>query len=120
MIETRDEILAECLALAGTTSDQPFRDKNWTVARHCANRKVFAWVFEREGRIWVNLKCDPEWRDAWRQAFASVVPAYHLNKTHWNSIILDGGVPDEDIRSMIAESYELTKPKPRAKATKHG
>lgn len=111
-MQTRDEVLAACLELPGTFADQPFRDDNWTVARHVRNRKVFAWVFEREGRVWVNLKCDPEWRDALRQRFDAVVPAYHLNKVHWSSVILDGTVPDEDVRSMIAESYELTKPKP--------
>ena len=54
---------------------------------------------------------DPEWREFWRRAFASVVPAYHMNKTHWNSIILDGSVPDKDIKRMIGESYDLTKGK---------
>ena len=108
-MKTKDEVLAYCLDMPGTYADQPFRDKSWTVARHCGSAKVFAWVFERDGCVWVNAKCDPEWRDALRQRFASVVPAYHLNKTHWNSIILDGTVPDEDVRSMLLESYELTR-----------
>ena len=79
--------------------------------RHKANRKVFAWIFEREGHVWINVKCNPEWRDFWRDAFASVVPAYHLNKKHWNSIILDESVPDKDIQRMIQESYDLTREK---------
>lgn len=57
------------------------------------------------------MKCNPEWRDFWRSAFESIVPAYHMNKEHWNSIILDGTIPQMDIERMIAESYELTKPK---------
>lgn len=57
--------------------------------------------------MWVNVKCDPEWREFWRGAYASVIPAYHMNKTHWNSIILDGSVRDKDIKRMIAESYDL-------------
>ena len=76
--------------------------------RHKKNQKVFAWIFEKEDHIWVNVKCDPEWRDFWRSAYASVVPAYHLNKTHWNSVILDGTVQNNDIRRMIEESYHLT------------
>ena len=104
-MQTRDEVLAACLELPGTFADQPFRDDN---------RKVFAWVFEREGRVWVNLKCDPEWRDALRQRFDAVVPAYHLNKVHWNSVILDGTVPDDDVRSMIAETAELNNETPEA------
>lgn len=58
--------------------------------------------------MWVNVKCEPQWRDFWRDAFASVVPAYHMNKTHWNSVILDGTIPEKDIRRMIGESYDLT------------
>ena len=77
--------------------------------RHRENRKVFAWIFDREGYVWVNVKCDPQWRDFWRTAYDSVVPAYHLNKAHWNSIILDGTIPEKEIRRMIGESYDLTK-----------
>ncbi len=77
--------------------------------RHKENKKVFAWIYEKDGFIWVNVKCNPEWRDFFRDAFPSVVPAYHLNKEHWNSIILDGSVPEDDIKRMIEESYELTK-----------
>lgn len=65
-------------------------------------------VFERQGNIWINVKCDPEWIDFWRNAFASVQPGWHLNKKYWNSIILDGTVPEADIRRMVGESYDLT------------
>ena len=70
-------------------------------------KKIFALIFSKDGRIWVNVKTDPKWRDLWRSSFSSVVPAYHMNKEYWNSIILDGTVPDADIRRMIAESYDL-------------
>ena len=70
------------------------------------------------GYVWINVKCDTEWIDFWRKAFKSVIPAYHLNKTHWNSIILDGTVPDKDICRMIDESYELTGPKLKRKNNK--
>ncbi|MFQ6959861.1 MULTISPECIES: MmcQ/YjbR family DNA-binding protein [Clostridia] len=62
------------------------------------------------------LRTDPQWRDFWRQAFTSVQPAYHLNKEYWNSIILDGTVPEEEIRRMISESYDLTAPKKKRKS----
>ena len=55
----------------------------------------------------MNVKVDPEWRDFWRNTYSSVIPAYHQNKEHWNSIILDGTIPDTDIKRMIAESYDL-------------
>ena len=105
---TRAEAIAYCLTYEDVYEDYPFQDLAWCVIRHRHNRRVFAWIFDRQGHVWINVKCDPEWRDMWRQAFASVLPAYHLNKTHWNSIVLDGTIPEEDIHRMIDESYELT------------
>ena len=105
---TREEAIAFCSKLEDVYEDYPFRDPNWTVMRHKKNQKVFAWIYEKDGHIWVNVKCNEEWRDFWRNAFKSVVPGYHLNKKYWNSIILDGTVPDKDIERMIEESYELT------------
>ena len=55
----------------------------------------------------MNVKADPEWRDFWRKAYPSVLPGYHQNKTHWNSIILDGSIPEREIKRMIGESYDL-------------
>ena len=62
---------------------------------------------KEHGNIWVNVKMNPEWRDFWRKAYASVVPGYHQNKEHWSSVILDGTIPERDIKRMIAESYDL-------------
>lgn len=107
----RKEAIAYCLTLKDAYEDYPFHDPNWCVIRHKSNHKVFAWIFDRNDYVWINVKCDPEWRDFWRQSFPSVLPAYHLNKKHWNSIILDGTVPEKEIRRMILESYDLTIPK---------
>ena len=114
-MKDRKTAIAYCLTYAGVYEDEPFHDPNWTVIRHKANRKVFAWIFEKDGYIWINVKVDPEWRNICRDAYASVLPAYHMNKEHWSSIILDGTVPAKEIKKMIAESYELTRPKPRKK-----
>jgi predicted DNA-binding protein (MmcQ/YjbR family) len=108
-MKLRSQVITYCSNLKDVYEDYPFHDPNWTVMRHKENKKVFAWIYEKDGLIWVNVKCDPEWRDFFRDAFPSVVPAYHLNKEHWNSIILDGTVPENDIKRMIEESYELTK-----------
>ncbi len=108
-MRTREEAIQYSLSLGDCYEDYPFRDTNWTVIRHNGNKKVFAWIFEREGNVWINVKCDPEWRDFWREAFPAVIPAYHLNKKHWNSVILDGTVPEKEIQRMIGESYELTR-----------
>lgn len=114
---TREEALAFCLSFPGTFRDMPFHDPNWTVVRRTESRKIFACVFERRGKIWINIKTDPEWRDFWRNAFPSVIPAYHMNKEHWSSIILDGSVPDCDIKRLIGESYDLTGGKRGGKET---
>ncbi len=108
-MRTRKEIIDFCLSLENTFEDYPFHDFNWTVMRRKDNRKMFAAIYERMGFIWVNVKCDPNLTYMWRSSYSSVVPAYHMNKYHWNSIILDGTVPNDDIKNMIADSYELTK-----------
>lgn len=107
----RREVIDYCLSFKNVFEDYPFRDNNWCVIRHEKNKKVFAWIFDKDGYVWVNVKCNVEWRDFWRNTFESVVPAYHLNKMHWNSIILDGTIPIEDIKRMIGESYDLTRGK---------
>ena len=107
-METREAAIRYSLGLGNVYEDYPFRDANWTVMRHRSNRKVFAWIFEKEGHIWINVKCEQGFLELWRQMYPSVIPAYHLNKNHWNSIILDGSVPEEDICDMIRHSYALT------------
>ncbi|RAS80751.1 MmcQ/YjbR family DNA-binding protein [Priestia endophytica] len=108
-MKSRQEAINYCMKYRDVYEDQPFRDKNWTLMRHKENQKVFAWVFERNHHIWINVKCEPGIIDYWRQIHESIVPAYHLNKEHWNSIILDGTVPEKEIYEMIETSYNLTK-----------
>jgi len=100
-----------CSSLSGVYEDYPFHDDNWTVMRCKDNKKTFAMIYERNGLIWINVKADPEWIDFWRNTYASVIPGYHMNKNHWNSIILDETVPDKVIMRMVAESYDLVRPK---------
>ena len=78
-MRNRQEAIDYCLTLMSVYEDYPFDDHNWTVIRHKGNKKIFAWIFERDSHIWINVKGKPEWNDFWRKAFASVVPAYHLN-----------------------------------------
>ena len=110
-IKTREEALAYGLSFPNTYQDAPFHDGNWQLVRLKGSRKAFLWTYWRNGYINLNVKVDPEWRDFWRDAYPSVVPAYHQNKEHWNTIILDGTVPDKEIKRMIAESYGLVKEK---------
>ena len=106
-MKTRKEVISYCMTFPDVFEDYPFRDPNWTCMRIRKTNRIFAWIYEREEKIWVNVKCDSQWRDFWRNTFASVVPAYHMNKEHCNSIILDGTVPEKEMKRMIAESYDL-------------
>lgn len=104
---SREDALEYGLTFSNVYVDTPFHAPNWILLRYEKNKRAFAWTYEREGHIWVNVKVDPEWREFWRNTYSSVIPAYHQNKEHWNSIILDGTIPDTDIKRMIAESYDL-------------
>lgn len=106
-MKTRKEALSYGLSFADTYQDAPFHDANWQLIRYRPNQKAFLWTYEKDGQICLNVKTDPAWRDLWRKTYASVIPAYHQNKEHWNTIILDGSIPDKEIRRMIAESYDL-------------
>ncbi|MCI9447530.1 MAG: MmcQ/YjbR family DNA-binding protein [Lachnospiraceae bacterium] len=104
---TREEALAYGMSFRNAYTDRPFHDDNWVLVRCKKNKKAFLWTYEYEGQMRINIKTDPEWRDFWRDAFPAVLPGYHQNKEHWNTVILDGTVPDETLKKMIAESYEL-------------
>lgn len=109
---TREEVLAYGLSFPDTYQEAPFHDPNWQLVRVKMNKKAFLWTYEREGRIWINLKADPEWGRLWRMQYASVIPAYHQNKDHWITVILDHSIPDEEVKRMIAESYDLVADSP--------
>lgn len=109
---TREEVLAYGLSFPDTYQEAPFHDPNWQLVRVKGSKKAFLWTYERDGCLNLNVKVDPEWREFWRNAYAAVVPGYHQNKEHWNTIILDGSIPDEDVRRMIAESYDLVTDSP--------
>ena len=109
---TREDALEYGLSLPGTYQDAPFRDDNWQLVRVKGSKKAFLWTYEREGLLNLNVKADPEWRDFWRSAYEAVIPGWHQNKEHWNTIILDGSIPEKDIRRMIKESYDLVTDSP--------
>ena len=108
---TLREAIDACLTLPDSYEDYPFGLDSWAVIRRHTNKKMFASVYEREGRIWINVKAEPNWGDFWKTVYPAVVPAYHMNKLHWISIILDGSMTDAEILHLIDDSYKLTAPK---------
>jgi O-6-methylguanine DNA methyltransferase len=111
-MRTREEALAYGLSFPNTYQQAPFHDPNWQLVRVKGSNKAFLWTYERNGYLNLNVKVNPEWRDFWRDTYESVIPGWHQNKEHWNTIILDGTVPDSDIRRMIAESYDIVTDNP--------
>jgi len=111
-MKTREEALKYALSFPETYQDAPFHDPNWQLVRVKGSGKAFLWTYERDGYINLNVKVDPEWRDFWRNAYDAVMPGYHQNKEHWNTIILNGSIPDKDVKRMIAESYDLVTDSP--------
>ena len=70
--------------------------------------KVFALSALASSELKVSLKCEPELAEQLRASFPdAVVPGYHLNKRHWNTVTLDGSVPDAMVRDMVEDSYDL-------------
>lgn len=106
-MKTREEALKYGLSFPDTYQDAPFSDLNWQLVRYKGNGKAFLWTYEKGGFINLNVKADPFRALYWRKTYESVTPGYHQNKDHWNTIILDGSIPDRDIKTMIAESYEI-------------
>lgn len=109
---TREEALKFGLSFPEVYEARPFHDPSWQLVRVKGSKKAFLWIYERNGYINLNVKADPEWRDFWRSAYSSVIAGYHQNKEHWNTIILDGTIPDKEIRRMISESYDLVTDSP--------
>jgi len=72
-----------------------------------ANNKMFALIDERKKPLRVSLKCDPTLAEVLRQRYESVMPGYHLNKRHWNTVVLSGQLSDEEVLDLINHSYNL-------------
>jgi predicted DNA-binding protein (MmcQ/YjbR family) len=83
--------------------------------------KMFATLGEESGEGRMNLKCDPDQALALRDIFAAVQPGYHMNKKHWNTIKLDGSIPEGEIQRMIDHSFALVVGGlPKKSARRHG
>ena len=104
----KEEIIKYCLTLENTYKDCPFSDDFESVTmKHCKNKKWFALLMNVNNKLYLNVKTDPNYSDILRNTYDYIIPAYHMNKEHWNTIILDGSIPENEIQRMISESYDL-------------
>ena len=98
-----EEIREYCISKKGATEGFPF-DESTLVFKVAG--KIFA-LTDLEDELSINLKCDPEKAIDIREKYTSVLPGYHMNKRHWNTIKIDGSIPDSLIYEWIDHSYEL-------------
>jgi predicted DNA-binding protein (MmcQ/YjbR family) len=98
------EIVREyCLSKKDVTESFPFGEDTLVFKR---SGKIFL-LANLDGDLSLNLKCDPSMAIELRERYSSVVPGYHMNKKHWNTVELGGGIPEAELRGMIDHSYDL-------------
>jgi predicted DNA-binding protein (MmcQ/YjbR family) len=100
----KDELKTRCLALPGASEEFPFGDE---VSVFKVGGKMFALSILDAEPLQVSVKCDPELAVQLRSAYPAIAPGYHLNKRHWNTITLDGSLPDEMVTDLLGDSYDL-------------
>jgi predicted DNA-binding protein (MmcQ/YjbR family) len=94
------------LSMPNARLDYPFGEG---VAVYKLDDKMFALIEEKSDPLRLSLKCDPLLATTLRERYESVLPGYHLNKKHWNTLILTGQLTWEEVQDLIRHSYELVK-----------
>ena len=93
-----------CLEQRGAVEEFPF-DAQTSVFKVAG--KIFALSALNRTPLEVSVKCEPGLALMLRDSYPAIRPGYHLNKQHWNTITLDGSVPEQHVRDMIEDSYDL-------------
>ncbi|HSX43918.1 MAG TPA: MmcQ/YjbR family DNA-binding protein [Candidatus Saccharimonadales bacterium] len=92
------------LSMPNAKLDYPFGED---VAVYKAKDKMFALIPEKTNPVRISLKCDPQLATLLREKYETVMPGYHLNKKHWNTVVLTGQLPWEEVQGLIRHSYDL-------------
>lgn len=101
---TSGELRDHCLSFLGTEETFPFGPES-SVFKVAG--KIFALSQLADDQLRVSLKCEPALAEQLRAAHAAVIPGYHLNKRHWNTVIIDGSLPNAMVQDMVEDSYDL-------------
>ena len=95
---------AWCLRQPGSSEEFPFGPE---LSVFKVAGKIFAISSLDDSRLGVSLKCEPDLAVALRASYPAIRPGYHLNKRHWNTVTIDGTLPDQLVRDMVEDSYDL-------------
>lgn len=106
----KEDIINYCLSLENTYKDCPFPDDFESITmKHKNNKKWFALIMNVNNKLYLNVKTNPEYTELLRNSYKYIIPAYHMNKQHWNTIIVDDCEDFELLKELVNESYKLTK-----------
>jgi len=100
-----EDVRAYCLKKPEVSEGFPFGDDTLVFK---VKGKIFV-LANLDGDLSLNLKCDPAMALELRERYSSVIPGYHMNKKHWNTVYLNGTIPDKEVLSWIDNSYKLVK-----------
>jgi len=98
-----EELREYCIRKPDVTESFPFGDDTLVFKRR---GKIFL-LANLDGDLSINIKCDPALALELRERYSSVIPGYHMNKKHWNTVYIDGTIPDREVFSWIDHSYDL-------------
>jgi predicted DNA-binding protein (MmcQ/YjbR family) len=101
---THKEVEKYILSMPDSRLDYPFGENT---AVYKVNDKMFALVREKKLPVQLSLKCDPLLAETLREKYETVLPGYHLNKKHWNTILLTGQLGWDEVKDLIRHSYDL-------------
>jgi predicted DNA-binding protein (MmcQ/YjbR family) len=101
---THKQVEDYVLSMPNAKLDYPFGED---VAVYKVKGKMFALIAEKSSPLRISLKCDPQLSKILREKYESVMPGYHLNKKHWNTVVLTGQLPWEEVQGLIRHSYGL-------------
>ena len=104
LIMTHKEVEDYILSMPNSWLDYPFGEG---VAVYKTGDKLFAIIQEKSSPLRLSLKCDPVLAQTLRERYESVMPGYHLNKKHWNTMVLTGQLPWHEVQDLIRHSYHL-------------
>ncbi|MEU2208419.1 MmcQ/YjbR family DNA-binding protein [Streptomyces hygroscopicus] len=104
---TPERLRSFCLSFNSTVEEFPF-SRHPEISAFKVVGKIFALTTLDARPLTVNLKCAPEHAVRLRSAYAGlIVPGWHMNKRHWNTVAVDGGLPDRLVRELVEDSYDL-------------